>query len=296
MSLGAAAVFGSILQGGLGLYGDMEQRRHDKFLADEQQAYNRENAAMQNIYNIGMWERQKKHNLEMWWLNNHYNSPTMQMARLKAAGLNPHLMYGKGTVGNAAGPPTQANIANAADIKGYTRQQANNLTEGLQGAIGNYFQFRALNAQADNLESQKAVNDQEAYNRSIDAAQKAINLDVSRETKDAVVKGALHNAEIAEANAAKGRIEADIAKQTKSAHVQMVKKELELLKQRIKGQKKENVLKEYQKSVMKLKAELAEEGVRDTDSIIYRILVQRGLMSELLEHLLPNFKLNQSQQ
>lgn len=43
-------------------------------------------------------------NLEMWNLQNQYNDPSAQMARLKAAGLNPNLMYGKGTPGIAPSP------------------------------------------------------------------------------------------------------------------------------------------------------------------------------------------------
>jgi len=39
--------------------------------------------------------------LEMWQRQNAYNTPKQQMKRLKAAGLNPALMYGKGTTGNA---------------------------------------------------------------------------------------------------------------------------------------------------------------------------------------------------
>ncbi|AXH77398.1 MAG: DNA pilot protein [Microviridae sp.] len=41
--------------------------------------------------------------LEMWNKGNEYNSPKEQMARLRAAGLNPNLVYGSGTVGNATG-------------------------------------------------------------------------------------------------------------------------------------------------------------------------------------------------
>lgn len=43
-------------------------------------------------------------NLQMWNLNNAYNDPSAQMARLKAAGLNPNLVYGGGNVtGNTSG-------------------------------------------------------------------------------------------------------------------------------------------------------------------------------------------------
>lgn len=41
---------------------------------------------------------------KMWNLNNEYNTPANQIERLKAAGLNPNLMYGQGTVGNSSSP------------------------------------------------------------------------------------------------------------------------------------------------------------------------------------------------
>lgn len=61
-----------------------------------QNEYNKEQAALQNQYNIDMWNRQ-----------NEYNSPASQMNRLKEAGLNPNLMYGQGSTGNASSAPSQ---------------------------------------------------------------------------------------------------------------------------------------------------------------------------------------------
>lgn len=43
--------------------------------------------------------------VEMWNMQNVYNSPESQMNRFKAAGLNPHLIYGQGSAGNASGTP-----------------------------------------------------------------------------------------------------------------------------------------------------------------------------------------------
>lgn len=39
--------------------------------------------------------------IEMWHMQNAYNSPEEQMKRFGAAGLNPHLIYGQGSSGNA---------------------------------------------------------------------------------------------------------------------------------------------------------------------------------------------------
>ena len=42
--------------------------------------------------------REFRNNKEMWNLANQYNTPEMQMSRLRDAGLNPHLVYGNGSV------------------------------------------------------------------------------------------------------------------------------------------------------------------------------------------------------
>ena len=50
-----------------------------------------------------MYETQKQDNLDFWQMQNSYNSPEAQMARLKEANLNPHLAYGNGSVANTGG-------------------------------------------------------------------------------------------------------------------------------------------------------------------------------------------------
>lgn len=48
-----------------------------------------------------MYWTERNNALEDWTRNNEYNSPSAQMARFKAAGLNPAMIYGHGAVGNA---------------------------------------------------------------------------------------------------------------------------------------------------------------------------------------------------
>ena len=54
-------------------------------------------------WNEKMYGIQRQHALQDWQMQNAYNSPEQQMARLKAAGLNPHLIYGGGP-GNVSAP------------------------------------------------------------------------------------------------------------------------------------------------------------------------------------------------
>lgn len=67
----------------------------DKKEQQRQYEYNMEMAKWQNDVNIANWEMQ-----------NEYNLPKNQMARLKAAGLNPNLVYGSGTSTTASTVPS----------------------------------------------------------------------------------------------------------------------------------------------------------------------------------------------
>lgn len=57
-------------------------------------------------YQRQLAEEEFQRNLQMWNLHNAYNTPSSQMRRFKDAGLNPHLIYGQGTSGNASSAPT----------------------------------------------------------------------------------------------------------------------------------------------------------------------------------------------
>lgn len=63
------------------------------FFSDRQ---NKENAARE--------DRARQWNLEQWHRTNEYNSPKQQMERLREAGLNPNLLYGKFDSGQASLP------------------------------------------------------------------------------------------------------------------------------------------------------------------------------------------------
>lgn len=93
-----------------------------------------------NLINYGLQKRltqqQNEFNLQMWNMQNEYNSPAAQMKRLEEAGLNPALMYGQGSTGNAAHAPQMvtpeapqidkhmAQLAEAFNIEGFKTAQA----------------------------------------------------------------------------------------------------------------------------------------------------------------------------
>lgn len=85
-------IVGAGLISGLGGLYDTYQRHRD--VKSEQEARKKEA------------ELAYQRSVEMWHMQNAYNSPEEQMKRFGAAGLNPHLIYGQGSSGNASGTPS----------------------------------------------------------------------------------------------------------------------------------------------------------------------------------------------
>ena len=91
-------------------------------------------------YNLMLAQTQNRWNLEQWQRENDYNSPTAQMARFRAAGLNPNLIYGQ--TNSAASSPTLTSGAASSPAD--------------MSAIGNKRNFGQAMQEMLNVEMQKA--------------------------------------------------------------------------------------------------------------------------------------------
>lgn len=92
--MGILAGIGTAIAGAAGtIFGQKRQHKYNKQLAQ---------------YNFDR-------NLEMWNMQNEYNTPKAQMDRFKDAGLNPNLIYGQGSPGNASNMPQYSQ--EAVDVK-----------------------------------------------------------------------------------------------------------------------------------------------------------------------------------
>lgn len=89
------------------------------------------------------YEKQRAHALMDWEMQNKYNSPQEQMARLKAAGLNPNLVYGNGAEAMSSSPPRSSEPGSyrpetphintsAGLMAGYQMQQSQAQTDQIQ--------------------------------------------------------------------------------------------------------------------------------------------------------------------
>lgn len=91
---GGAGLLGALVETGGALYDSAQNRKAAKQNTDKTIAANLQQADL-------AYQRQ----VQMWNMQNEYNSPEAQMARFKAAGLNPNLIYGQGSAGNASSFP-----------------------------------------------------------------------------------------------------------------------------------------------------------------------------------------------
>ena len=77
-----------------------------------------------------MYDKQYTDNVNLWQMQQEYNSPENQVARLKAAGINPNLAMGQISTGSAISAPAAAQAGSGAQATGTPAHFAG-LTEGV---------------------------------------------------------------------------------------------------------------------------------------------------------------------
>lgn len=142
--------------------------------------------------------------MQAWQIANDYNHPIKQMERLKAAGLNPNLVYGSGSVaGNTSGAPSlvggqfktgaESAISGLSNAVAVWQGQANvNNTIAQTGAHN--AAAAASGAQASNLNAQTAINEKKAQYE-----EKSLIADI--DYKQALAKKTAAEADIAQGEA-----------------------------------------------------------------------------------------------
>lgn len=91
---GGTDVIGAVIGAGAGLYDSYQNRKASKLNTIRTINANKAEAELAYQRSLDMWNKQ-----------NLYNTPEAQMQRFNQAGLNPHLIYGQGSGGNAQGFP-----------------------------------------------------------------------------------------------------------------------------------------------------------------------------------------------
>lgn len=110
----------------------------------------------QRKYQSQLMKEQNAMNIANWKMQNEYNTPSAQMARFLAAGLNPNLIYGQS---NTAGSLPSVSAPNT------PREDAPNFS-GLERAADVYSKYIAINQAKENLSNTKADTDVKVANKS----------------------------------------------------------------------------------------------------------------------------------
>ena len=114
-------------------------------------------ARKQYQYQSKLMDKQNNFALSMYNMDNRYNSPVMQRARLEAANLNPDMMYGSGGVSNVSGGAPGSASGQAPQVD-YGRPSE---------AISNALQYAIVNAQTDKMNEEARLAAERAQSEAI---------------------------------------------------------------------------------------------------------------------------------
>jgi len=286
------AVASSAISAGSGLIGGLLNFFTSKKNRKEQAIQNQKDREFQEY----MYSLQRKDALADNFSTNQYNSPEQQMNRLRQAGLNPNLIYGKGAENTSAAiRSSTANAPNQPAPQTDNKWMADTFNQ-LGNAGNQLMQNRSIQAQTDNTRASTQLMGTETNlkNANIsklmtEQARTTFDLEQAKQLKDVVIMKA--NADLASTKAsttftisanqrANMQNATNIAKTMQDiieSKIRVSKTEIEKeqLKVMMENTKKETELKE-------LDRQLKENGIQPGDPVYLRIMqkfLQTGIMS-----------------
>lgn len=202
------SIVGGIISGVGSLLGGLgSSAMNNKAVRDTNKA-NMEIAKYQAQWQQQENEKAYQRSLNMWNLQNEYNSPTQQMARIRAAGLNPNLVYGNGVTGNSSGSTPQYEPAK---FNAPTMQSYRGWNLGISDAISQFLAYRTAKAQVDNMEAQNSLIRQQTAteatkqaNIAASTSRSEFDLNMAKELKDVSVSSAIADMNQKQAGASQG--------------------------------------------------------------------------------------------
>lgn len=202
------SIVGGIISGVGSLLGGLgSSAMNNKAVQDTNKA-NMEIAKYQAQWQQQENEKAYQRSLNMWNLQNEYNSPTQQMARIRAAGLNPNLVYGNGVTGNSSGSTPQYEPVK---FNAPTMQAYRGWNLGISDAISQFLAYRTVKAQVDNMEAQNSLIRQQTAteatkqaNIAASTSRSEFDLNMAKELKDVSVSSAIADMNQKQAGASQG--------------------------------------------------------------------------------------------
>lgn len=176
-----------------------------------------------------MYYTQREHTIEDWNRVNEYNHPRQQMQRLQEAGINPFLAAG--------GALTEAGGIKTPDAPTWRPESVG---EGAPAAVMGIYDLRAKSAQADNLQKQTEILEEErklkmaqtiatllsADKTGVDTEQAKLDLNTNRQLVDTVIEMKRQAVDNLRAQTAEAYQRIDISKAMKAPNLAIAMQEI----------------------------------------------------------------------
>jgi len=267
--------WGAIIQGAGSLLGGLFGGRRKERQA--QMDMNNQNIRFQQETNA----QNRQWALEDWERTNRYNTPQMQMARFKEAGLNPHLIYGNGTeVSQPRGAEATAPHVEKLPVGNLGGDLAQAAFNGAQSYVAN----RLQQSQIDNLQKTAQVMDADIQNKNAQTVNTIANTartDQQRHQSDTLFANTVATAEANLNNTllTGSKIEQEIRSSQVSnklteAQIVAVAKSIETANENIKLMRAEGNNKALDAQLKQLDINLKRQGINPNDPTWVRILGQ----------------------
>jgi len=227
---------------------------------------NERNNDRQEAFAREMYTNQRMDANYDWFRTNQYNSPAEQMNRLRQAGLNPNLVYGKGAE------------TTAATLQTATPQKSNQQAPNIPGnnIVMDYARLRQTQQQTDNLDKQNALLTAETIGKNLDNVKK----DVDNKRLKEIVDEQIAQAKLDTANKSQSyeidrqrnirETESNKAYLAKiAADTELSKQQLELLKNRTSEAEAKAILAQWESTLTKYGI---SQGTTSATNVLLNIL------------------------
>lgn len=267
---------------------------------------NRDATRWQNLANRhtleATYNRERTDALADWNAQNAYNSPEEQMNRLRQAGLNPHLVYGKGA--DATADAIRSSKTGNQSPEGFQMNPMSNPMSGIRDSLYQMYDLKAKKAQVDNVNESTALMQQESLFKQAgtakslqETARSKFDLGQAQELKDNVIMASKLKNEKLKADT---RYTIDGNQRQELANTQNVKLTIEkILSEKIarsKSQKEIDMLSEQltalkqQESIRSYEDELSRIGIHKNDPWYFRAMMNTMHGNLKLPDFIPNDK------
>lgn len=238
-------------------------------------------------WNEAMYDKQRQHALADWHMQNSYNHPSAQMARLREAGLNPNLVYGTGSV-----------VANATQMPAHDSTPSwNPRAVEVGNSIAQYFNVMTQEAQLDNLRAQNDVLTEEALLKRTQRMTGEFTLGLESELRDHTMQGRIMDTGLKTSQYSLSRFEVETIQAYREANngrlPQLDEILIDLANKRAQGRLTDAQIRNIRNDsqLKELDIDLRKMGINPNDPIYLRIIgrLLNSITEKIESFRLPNW-------